>query len=130
MGSASWRRASFVLIPVLVLGAAEACVRRTVDRVPLWYGAADALAAQGRVDVLFVGSSRVEAAVVPEEFEAAVLARSGRSLRTLNLGRGSSTDVEHYLGVRDLLERHPESLLGVRVFWEAPGGVPVALRLG
>lgn len=130
MSKVSWRRASWIVIPALVLGGAEACVRRTVDRVPLWYGAADALAARGRVDAVFVGSSRIEAAVVPEDFEAVVLARSGRSIRTLNMGRGSSTDFEHTLGLRNLIERHPGSLAAVRVFWEAPGGVPVAGRLG
>jgi hypothetical protein len=118
------------VIPALVLGLAEACVRRTADRLPLWYGAADALAAQDRVDALFVGSSRVEAAVVPETFEAVVLARTGRPLRTLNMGRGRSTDFEHYLGLRNLLERHPTAFSGLRVFWEAPGGVPVAGRYG
>ncbi len=116
-------RARVWLLPLVVIGLAEAGARLSVDRVPRWYSAAEAIAARERVDVLFLGSSRVEAAVLPEAFEAEVLARGARRVRALNLGRGYTTDVEHWLGVRNLLAAQPERLRGLDVLVESPGGL-------
>jgi hypothetical protein len=115
-------RLAWIAIPALVLAGAELLVREVVDRVPLWYAAADVLAADRRIDALFVGSSRVGAAVFVPAFEETA------GVTALNLGRGDSTTIEHYLGLRNLLERHPESFRGVDVFLEAPAGwaAPVA----
>lgn len=119
-----WRRLQWVVIPLLVLGATDWWVSETADRLPTWYGAADRLAAQGPIGAIFVGSSRVEAAVVPQTFAASVSDGRFADRQVLNLARGNSTDAEHYLGLRNLIERHPHALEGVYVFSEAPGGVP------
>jgi hypothetical protein len=122
------RRAQWLILPLLVLGLADAFVRHAVDRVPSWYGAADRLASTRPVQAVFVGSSRVQAAILPSAFER-VLAERGRPGTTaLNLGRGYSTDAEHYLGLRNLLAAHPDRLRGVTVFAEAPGGLPWLTR--
>lgn len=121
-------RAQWIVLPLLVLGGAEWLVRSTSDRVPTWYGAAGRIAETRPVAALFVGSSRVQAAIQPEAFERA-LAEAGRARgAALNLGRGYTTDPQHYLGVRNLLAEQPERLRGVTVFAEAPGGLPYETR--
>jgi hypothetical protein len=122
------RRAQWLLVPLLVLGIAEACVRLTADRVPTWYGAAERLSASRPVRVLFVGSSRVQAAILPAAFEQALAERGRPGVTSLNLGRGYSTDAEHYLGLRNLLTAQAENLRGVTVFAEALGGFPFPTR--
>lgn len=124
----TWARAQWLLVPLLVLGLAEAGVRATVARVPTWYGAAEALAAEGPVQVLFAGSSRTQVAIVCPVFEREALRRGAGRLRILNLGRGYSTDVEHYLGLRNLIVAQPDSLRGVTLFYEAPQGLPYVTR--
>jgi hypothetical protein len=113
----------WLAIPAVTFGLAEAYVRTTVDRVPQWYRAAERIAAQEPVRALFVGSSRVQAAIVPRAFEEAVAARGEGRRRSLNLARGHTTDAEHYLGLRRVLAGDPAHLRGVVVFVEAPGGL-------
>src|SRR5687767_13192462 len=117
---------TWLIIPVVVFVGAERAVRATVDRVPQWYAAAERIAEAERVDVLFIGTSRVGAAVFTPAFEETVGQMTGRKVRALNLGRGAVTSAAHYLGLRNLLERHHENLRGVPVFLEAPGGLSAA----
>jgi len=121
-----WGWAQWIVLPILILGLIETLVRTTTDRLPLWYGAAERVAERDRVDVIFVGSSRVLAAIPTEVFSETVALRTGSRLRTLNLGRGYTTFIEHYLGLRHLLLLHPSSVQGVTVFIEAPGGLGFA----
>ena len=116
------RRAQWVVLPLLVVALAELLVRSTADRVPRWYAAADRLAADHALGALFVGSSRVQAAILPSAFLQALAERGQKTGIALNLGRGYSTDPEHYLGLRNLIAAHPAALRGVTVFAEAPGG--------
>src|SRR5262249_22993251 len=102
-----WGWVSWIVLPILVLGLVEALVRTTTDRMPLWYGAAERVAERDRVDVIFVGSSRVLAAVLTDAFSETVALQTGYRPRTLNLGRGYTTLIEHYLGLRNLLLTHP-----------------------
>jgi hypothetical protein len=111
------------LLPILVLLLCEALAKTTTDRVPRWYGAAERIAEERRIDAIFVGSSRVQSAIPTDVFNRSVDARTGESPVALNLGRGYSTIVEHYLGLRNLVLSHPDHLHGVTVFIEAPGGV-------
>lgn len=122
------RCVQWMILPFLVLGLAEAFVRHTADRVPSWYEAADRLGSMRSVQALFVGSSRVQAAILPSAFEQVLAERGRHGITALNLGRGYSTDAEHYLGLRNLLAAHPDTLRGVTVFAEAPGGLPWATR--
>ena len=117
-----WAWAQWVVIPIAVLGMAETVVRSTVDRRPRWYGAAEQAVADGPVNALFVGSSRVEAAVYVPAFEEEASAMSRACVRALNLGRGYSTAAEHYLGLRNLFAAHPEHLSTTTVFVEMPLG--------
>ena len=123
-GLFTWRRAQWLAVPLLVLGLAEWFVRQTADRVPTWYGAAQRLAAEGPIGVVLVGSSRVQAAVLPADFAAELGGTALAGRQVLNLARGYSTDAEHYLGLRNLLQGHPAALRGVQVLAEATGGVP------
>jgi hypothetical protein len=115
---------AWVVAPLSVFGGAAMIVRRTVDRVPLWYAAADRVADRDEVRALFVGSSRTAAAIAASAFERAAGQRASRRVRSLNLGRGASTLVEHYFGIRRLFERHPDHLRGVQVFVESMAGAP------
>jgi len=119
-----WGWAQWIIIPMLVFLSTEYALRRTFVVVPRWYSAAEQAAARGRVDVVFIGSSRVIAAVDVPSFNRAVFAMTGYCLRALNLARGYSTDAQHYLGLRNLLTSYSASLEGLTVFIEAPGGLP------
>ncbi|HEY7204710.1 MAG TPA: hypothetical protein VIA61_10450 [Methylomirabilota bacterium] len=112
-----------MVIPIVALGMVEVLVRSAVDRRPRWYGAAQQAVAEGPVDVIFVGSSRVRAAVYTPAFEQEVRATSGSCVRSLNLGRGYSTAAQHYLGLRNLFAAHPEHLPALTVFVEIPNAL-------
>ena len=120
-----WRRVwPWLLIPGLTFGVLEAYARATVARVPTWYRAAAQIARQQPVGTIFFGSSRTQAALVPRAFEEALSARGAPHTRSLNLGRGHTTDAEHYLGLRRLLAAHPHHLEGLVVFAEMGSCVP------
>ena len=89
------RRGQWMILPLLVLGLAEIFVRATADRVPSWYGAVERLAAKRSVGALFVGSSRVQAAILPSAFEQALAEKGWPGMVALNLGRGYTTDPQH-----------------------------------
>jgi hypothetical protein len=114
----------WLLIPGLTLGLAEAWVRTTVDRVPTWYRAAVQVAREEPLRAVFMGSSRVQASITPRAFDDALVARGQGGGRSLNLGRGHTTDSEHYFGLRRLLAAHPAHVQGLVVFAEAPSGLP------
>jgi hypothetical protein len=120
----TWQRIQWIVLPLLVFGCVEWLVRQSADFVPTWYAAADEIARSHRIGAIFIGSSRVQAAVEPAQFAAALEPDLLTGRQVLNLGRGYSTEAEHYLGLRNLMERHSEAMQGVHVFAEAPGGLP------
>ena len=119
-----WSRTQWIVIPTVVLLLIEVGVRYKFDETPLWYGAAARAAAAAPVDVIFVGSSRVREGVYVPVFESEVFRAAGSCPRAINLARGYTTAAEHYLGLRNLFAAYPESMEGVTVFIEAPGGLP------
>jgi hypothetical protein len=119
-----WAWAQWLIIPMLVFLSTEYAIRGTFVVVPRWYAAAEDIATRGRVDVVFIGSSRVIAAIDTASFDSAIFTLTGHCLRSLNLGRGYSTEAEHYLGLRNLLTSSSAHLEGMTVFIEAPGGLP------
>jgi hypothetical protein len=123
-----WGRAQWVVLPMLVVGLSESVVRETSDRLPRWYAAAEELAEQGRIDAIFIGSSQTQAAITTTAFSEAVALRTGRRPRVLNLGRGYSSIVEHYLGLRNVIASSRRRLEDVTVFVEAPEGVAYSDR--
>jgi hypothetical protein len=75
------------------------------------------------VTYIFIGSSRVAASISSTEFAQAT--GEANSLGSaMNMGRGYSTLVEHYFGLRRIAAAMPDGLKGVTVFLEAPGGSP------
>ena len=76
-------------LAVLVL--CEGVARMVTDQVPRWYGAAERIAGSKTIDVVFVGSSRVQAAIPIDAFVLQVEARTYHRPVALNLGRGYST---------------------------------------
>lgn len=123
-----WEWGQWLVIPLVVFTLAEGIVRATFDSVPRWYAAAQRVIAQGRVDAVFIGSSRIAAAVHVPSFEKEIFALTGWCPRALNLGQGYSTYAEHFLGLRNLFASHLASLQGVTVFVEAAGGMPSLSR--
>jgi hypothetical protein len=123
-------RLAWIVIPVVVFAAAHRAVRASVDRAPRWYDAADILVAEGPVDVLLIGSSRTAAAVHMDTFETVAADLTGRPIRGLNLALGGSSLGQHYLGLRNLLERHPENLRGVHLFIESTCGASEGVGWG
>lgn len=102
----------------LAFGSVEAVLRAGLYERPRWYPRAiDVL--EGRpARFLFIGSSRVSAAIDVRRF--AGLTGAPEAL-TLNVGQGFSSVTAHALGVRRLAERG--LLNGTTVFLEAPMGV-------
>lgn len=118
---AGWRRlvGLCAATALLMFGGAEALLRLSSYERPRWYPTAiNALAGQP-ARYLFVGSSRVSAAIDVARFSANL--ETPREL-TVNVGQGFSTVTAHALGLRRLSERG--LLRGTTVFLEAPLDVP------
>lgn len=111
----------WILLPLLALAAWELVVRKYSTFTGSWYEEAAQQVANHHVDYLFVGSSRVAAAIDASTFSDIMSRRLGRTTRAINLGQGYSTPIEHYLGLRHLFEIAPKNLAGCVIFWEAPG---------
>jgi hypothetical protein len=118
----------YLLAFVVVFGILELGVRRWVQQRPLhWDGLESVVVAGGAPDFLFLGTSRVAAAIDADVFARDAGSRVGRAARAVNLGIGHYTLTMHYLGARDLLRDHPDALRGTTVFIEAPFGLQEAL---
>jgi hypothetical protein len=87
-----------------------------------WYPFAEKTLQKQNADFVFIGSSRVAAAIDGPAFEKAAEESMGRPAHALVIGQGYSTPVEHYLGLRNLLAANPQSLSKVTVFVEMPAG--------
>src|SRR5690606_9929792 len=120
--------AAFVLV-----GTAEAAARwalpalfgRGLQDLEDFYQPEERIAARGPITHLAVGTSQVGAAVDPDTLQALLRAAApeGTPIRVVNAAKGYSTQMQHYLGVRNLIARYPASMEGVVVFLEAPEGV-------
>lgn len=118
-------RFQWVAIPLLILVAVECLLRKSDAAAPLWYSRAEAIARRGKVDFAFIGSSKVAAAFIEKAFNEEMGKALERRTAAVNLGRGFSSPQLHYLGLRNLLRRHPESLKGVTLFVEAMSDAPL-----
>ncbi len=109
-------------LPLLILGAVEAGVRKIGQQRETWYPQVIRDKSYLGVQVIALGSSRVGAAVNSGETD----------MRILNLGRGYSTTAEHYLGLKRMVQSDPNALQGKLVLIEATGGLPehIAYRGG
>jgi hypothetical protein len=114
------KRLTFKII--LFLLCIEIVARLFTSILPFWYADAWQKAKKEDIGYLFIGSSRVGCAILPEEFAAAAT-ENGNVRKAINLGRGYSTLTEHYWGLKNLSAARPGGLKGVTVFLEAPGGL-------
>lgn len=112
----------------LVLLVASDIVVRLAERGSLaraaWYQGVSDRMESGRVNFLFIGTSRTASGFVPHVFEEEVEAETGETVAALNLGRAFSGAVAHYFGCRELLRRHPEGMRGCTVSLEMSAGLP------
>lgn len=88
-----------------------------------WYRKAVYNAQKVPVTYIFIGSSRVAASISPTEF-AQAMGETNSPVSAINMGRGYTTLVEHYFGLRRIAAATPDGLKGVTVFLEAEGGFP------
>jgi hypothetical protein len=123
--------AQWVVIPLLVFAASEAGARVWMSRIGhlTFLARAERAAQGGPIDDLFVGTSRVAAAVDVDAFADEAARCIGRRPRAVNMGTGYSTLVEHFFGIKTLLRDRPDALRGGVVLIEAPGGIPDAITI-
>jgi hypothetical protein len=112
-------------LKLLALAAAlDVAIRAALALVPYGYEAAAREARRADLRFVFVGSSRTAAAIDPVAFVREPALRLPPTATATNQGRGYSTFVEDYFGLRRLADARPGGLADVVVFVEAPGGVP------
>lgn len=99
----------------------EYAVRNRIGTHWGWYESVE-VDASSSIGAIFIGSSRVGASIHAGTF--AKVADFAPAERVLNMGRGYSRLIQHYLGLRNVLDSDPKCLLGTIVFLEAPTGVP------
>jgi hypothetical protein len=123
------RLAQWLVIPLAVAVGVELGMRRWIRNKPvLFWDHVQQVADEGPIDFLFIGSSRTAAAIDEDAFAEAASARLGRPVRAVNVGMGWSQLPQHWMGLRNLLERRPDALRGATVFLEAPALLPMHAR--
>ncbi|MEL6610667.1 MAG: hypothetical protein AAFQ53_01120 [Bacteroidota bacterium] len=118
----------FILIPVLVMEFGIRVVaadkfKGQEKHVDFYHPTRMAASNDRQIDYLFVGSSRVAAAVEPQAFADVVEERTGTRPMAIDQGKGYSTLVEHYFHLRNLAADYPGSLQGTTVMIESPMGL-------
>lgn len=103
------------LIPLLVLVGLDLAFWPLAKREETWYPKYVGSPEFKESELLFIGSSRVAAAVYTPAIE---------DHKAINLGRGYSTTAEHLLGLQKLAGSDPQAFQGKTLFIEAAGGVP------
>jgi hypothetical protein len=118
------KSAIFVLLPIF---AGEGLWHFRANHVPpAWYLGTPWLIGRQPLDAVFVGSSRVGAAINDTVFSKVLATYLRRNVTALNMGKGYSTLAEHYFGLRLMIRSHPANFRGCTVFIEAPDGLPDA----
>jgi len=87
-----------------------------------WFRALPPPASGDTLEVLFIGSSRVAAAVDPATFDSVASIAARRPVRSFNLGMGFSTYHEVLFALREM--GRDGGLRNRLVLLEAPGGLP------
>ena len=118
-----WSWAQWGILPVLVWVAAENYFAAWVVPREGGYVSESASPDREKIDFVFVGSSRVAAALDPTAFAAEYERVSGRTVRALNLGGGGRDHRLHLFGLRNLFADYPERFGGCTVLLEAPFGL-------
>lgn len=89
----------------------------------IWFSRVAGSGVGHTADALFLGSSRVSAAIETRVFDQILSQVLGRPVQSVNLGMGYSTTAEWAMGLRRLQELNPEAIRGSVVFIEAPMGL-------
>ena len=89
-----------------------------------WYKGAEDTVSSSKIDYIFIGSSRVAAAIHPISFLEVLFPHQKRPLTALNLGRGYSTMAQHFLGLRNMLSVAPQNLQSTTIFISTETGLP------
>ena len=119
----------FVLLPLLILevalrllaaGGPVTGVHRLHD---VYDHLEHRLATGDTTNYLFVGTSRVGAAIRPDTFETAIRMETGQPGEAMRAARGFSTLAMHLEGIEYLIDQRPQAFRGSTVFVEAPAGL-------
>jgi len=119
-------RAQWVVIPLIMFGTAELGIRRVVEQRGVWYLRTEKLARQQPINYLFLGNSRVTAAVDKRSFAETLEQKTGQHPTVDHLARGHTHLIHHYLALRNLTRTSPEHLQGCVVMLEIPSGLPMS----
>ena len=114
----------WLLIPFVIYAGAEKRIRPWVMRREGAYAGVLAFPPDRHVDLVFIGVSRVEAAINSSAFDDVVSKATGKPFYSLNMGGGNRIPCVHYYGLRNLFRTYPEKFKGCTVLIEAPFGTP------
>ena len=115
----------WIVVPLVCLAVMEFGARQLAKRAWVWYPSASQLAQRDApLDALFIGNSRVGAAIDADAFDEQVSALTGKAHSSINVGMGFTTLVEHYLALRNLKQDYPDVFKGTTVFIAAPDSIP------
>jgi hypothetical protein len=125
------RRLQWVIIPVAIFSCLESTARHWQRVQPpvkedIWTTKRREIRPDLPVNYVFIGSSRVAAAVDERTFAAVMARELGHPTQALNFGHGYTCMVQHYLNLRNLGREHADQMHGCVVFIEAFGGLPEA----
>ncbi len=113
------RKLLFVIIPIVIFLVAELAVRQWGYTKTSWYrGLSSHMKTVEKLDVIFIGSSRVAAAIDSNVFDI----KTG--LTSYNIGVGPSKLQSHYFLLRKLFKEYPTKTKGIKVLLEAPYMLP------
>jgi len=112
----------FVLLLAVPLLGVEFSLR-VQKELPFWFnGYAEQMRSQN-VEILFVGTSVIQAAVRAEKFAELISVKGKPPRRAVNLGEGYTTPVEYLFGLRRWLEVNAHVFENATVIMPAPGGL-------
>src|ERR1700733_5901624 len=115
----------FVLLLAIPIIGVELNLRAQKE-LPFWFnGYADRMRKEN-VDILFVGTSVISAAVRQDKFAELISIKGKPPRRALNLGEGYTSPVEYLFGLRRWVQVNPNVLEKSIVIMPAPGGLPDA----
>ncbi len=120
-------RALWIVIPLLLWLGLE-MVSQRLDQGSYaraaWYEGALDRSRSGPIDFIFIGTSRTASAILPHVWEKEIREATGSTVHCRNLGRAFSGSPAHHFGLRELVQRHPETMRDCTVFIETTHGIP------
>jgi hypothetical protein len=113
----------FLIIPIIVADIAGRYIAIRKERA-IWYNQMIYQTEKRPVYIFFfIGTSRVAGTIDENTFDKKIPATYGSPVKSINLGRGYTNLIQHYLGLRKLTDAHPDVLRNSTVMIEAPDGL-------